>query len=87
MTPRTKAYVDVVGAGGVATGGVTGAVGAVAAGAEVVALVSITGTAADLCSLGTLWNTCVVALPFLSSASSWSSSIAVCISVTFKSRS
>ena len=51
MTPRTKAYVDVVGAGGVGIGGATGVV---AAGAEVVALVSITGTAADLCALGTL---------------------------------
>ena len=66
MTPRTNASVDEVGAGGVATGGATGAVGVVVAGAEVVALVSVTGTAADLCALGTLWNTCVVALPFLS---------------------
>ena len=54
MTPRTNASVDVVGDGGVATRGATGAVGAVAAGAEVVALVSVTGTAADLCPLGTL---------------------------------
>ena len=44
-TPRTKASVHVVGAGGVATGGGTEAV---AAGAEVVALVSGTGTAANL---------------------------------------
>ena len=41
----------VVGAGGVATGGATEAV---AAAAEVVALVSITGTTANLCLLGTL---------------------------------
>ena len=44
-TPRTKALVDVVGVGGVATGGGTEAV---AAGAKVVALVSGTGTAVDL---------------------------------------
>ena len=87
MTPRTNASIDDVGAGGVATGGATGAVGAVAAGAEVVALVSVTGTAAYLYALGTPWNSCVVALPFLSCASSWISSTVVCISVTFKSRS
>ena len=45
VTPRTKASVDVAGAGGVAAGGGTEAV---AAGADVVALVSSTGTAADL---------------------------------------
>ena len=44
-TPRTKASVDVVGAGGVAAGGGNGVVGA---GADVVALESLTGTAADL---------------------------------------
>ena len=45
MTPRTKASVDVDGAGGVGVGaGCTGAV----AGADEVALVSVTGTAADL---------------------------------------
>ena len=44
-TPRTKASVDVVGAGGVAAGGGTEAV---AAGAGDVALISGTGTAADL---------------------------------------
>ena len=44
-TPRTKASVDVVGAGGVAAGGGTEAV---AAGADVVALVSVMDTAADL---------------------------------------
>ena len=87
MTPRTKASVEDVGAGGLATRGATGVVGVVAAGAEVVALVSVIGTVADLYALGTLWNTCVVALPFLSCASSWSSSTDVCISVTFKSRS
>ena len=45
-TPRTKASVDVVGAEGVAAGGGTRAV---AAGADVVALESVTGTTADLC--------------------------------------
>ena len=44
-TPRTKEFVDVVGAGGVGDGGGTEAV---AAGAEVVALVSAMGTTADL---------------------------------------
>ena len=43
-TPRTNASAEVVGAGGVATGGATDAV---AAGADVVALVSVTSTAAD----------------------------------------
>ena len=51
MTPRTKASDEVAGASGVAAGGGTGAV---AAGADAVALVSVTGTAADLCPLGTL---------------------------------
>lgn len=51
MTPRTKGLVEDVGAGGVAIGGATRVV---AAGVEVVALVSGTGTAADLCALGTL---------------------------------
>ena len=50
-TPWTNASVEVVGAGGVATGGATEAV---AAGADVVALVSVIGIAADLCLLGTL---------------------------------
>ena len=66
-TPRTKASVDVVGAGGVAAGGGTGAV---AAGADVVALVSVTGTTADLCPLGTLAKASVVDFPFFSSTSS-----------------
>ena len=44
-TPRTKASVDVAGAGGVAARGGTEAM---AAGADVVALVSAMGTAADL---------------------------------------
>ena len=45
MTPRMKASVDEVGAGGVGAGaGGTEAV----AGADEVALVSVTGTAADL---------------------------------------
>ena len=48
MTPQMKASIDVDGAGGVGAGaGCTGAVGAVA-GADEVALVSGTGTAADL---------------------------------------
>ena len=51
MTPRTKASVDVAGAGGVAAG--ASGTEAVAS-AEDVALVSGTGTAADLYPLGTL---------------------------------
>ena len=48
MAPRTKASVDVEGAGGVGVvAGCPGAVGAVA-GVDDVALVSVTGTAADL---------------------------------------
>ena len=62
-----KASVDVVGAGGVAAGG---GIEAVAAGADAVALESGTGTAADLCPLGTRSNASVVALPLFSSASS-----------------
>ena len=65
MTPRMKASVDVEGAGVDAEAGCTRAEGAVA-GAEVVALVSVTGTATDLWALGTLANTLVVVLPFLS---------------------
>ena len=53
MTPRTKASVEVEGAGVDAGVGCTGTEGAVA-GAKDVALVSGTGTAADLCALGTL---------------------------------
>ena len=49
-TPRTKATVDVVGAGGVAAGGGTEPV---VAGADAVALVSDPSTSADLCPLGT----------------------------------
>ena len=45
-TPRTNAF---VGDGGVATGGATEVV---AAGAEVVALVSVIVTVVDLCALG-----------------------------------
>ena len=44
-TPRTKASVDVVGAGGLCAGGGTRAI---AVGADVVALESVTGTTADL---------------------------------------
>ena len=50
-TPRTNASVEVVGAGGVATGDGTDAV---VVGADVVILVSVTSTAADLRPLGTL---------------------------------
>ena len=46
MTPRMKASIDVDGAGGVAAG--AGGTEVVATGAEDVALVSGTGTAADL---------------------------------------
>ena len=46
MAPRTKASVDVAGAGGVAAG--AGGTEAVAAGADVVALVPRTGTVVDL---------------------------------------
>ena len=49
-TPRMKASVDVLGAGGVAAGGGTEAA---VAGAYVVALVSGTCTASDLRPLGT----------------------------------
>ena len=62
-----KASVDLYGAGGVAAGaGGTEAV----AGADEVALVSVTGTAADLCPLGTLAKAYVVDLSFFSSTSS-----------------
>ena len=47
MTPRTKASVDVEGAGVDAEAGCTGAEGAVAS-AEDVALVFVTGTTTDL---------------------------------------
>ena len=49
--PRMNASVEVVGAGGVATRGATNVV---AAGADVVALVSVTRITVDLCTLGTL---------------------------------
>ena len=83
-TPRTKASVDVAGADGVAVGGGTGAV---AAGVDAVALVSVTGTAADLGPRGTLLKALVVDLTFFSFASSYSCSTAVWISVTLTSRS
>ena len=61
LAPWTKSSVDVAGAGGVGAGvGGTEAV----AGADDVALVSGTGTAADLCPLGTLAKASVVDLPF-----------------------
>ena len=67
MAPRTKASVDVAGAGGVGAGaGGTEAV----AGADDVALVSGIGTAADLYLLGALAKALVVDLPFFSSTSS-----------------
>ena len=69
MTPRTKASVDVDGADGV------GCAEAVA-GADEVALVSVTGTVVDLRALGTLANASVVVLPFLSCMSSCSCSTA-----------
>ena len=50
-SPAINASEEVVGAGGVATGGETEVV---APGAEVVAIVSVTGTATDLFLLGTL---------------------------------
>ena len=62
MTPTMKASADGVGAG---AGGTE-----VVAGADDVALVYGTGTAADLCPLGTLAKASVVDLPFLSSTSS-----------------
>ena len=68
MTPRMKASVDVAGAGGVAVG--DGGTEVVVAGADVVALVSVTGTAIDLCPQGTLAKASVVDLPFISSTSS-----------------
>ena len=71
MTPRTKASVEVDGAGVDAGTGCTGTVGAVA-GAEVVALVSVTSTAMDLWALGTLAGTLVVVLPCFSCMSSCS---------------
>jgi len=46
-----NAFVEVDGAGGVATGGETEAV---VVGADVVALLYGPGTAADICALGTL---------------------------------
>ena len=73
MAPWTKASVDVEGAGVDAEAGCTGAEGAIA-GAEVVALVSVTGTATDLWALGTLANTLVVVLPCFSCMSSCSCS-------------
>ena len=66
-TPRTKASDEVVGADGVGAGGGTGAI---AAGADTEARVSVTGTAADLGPRGTLLKASVVDLPFFSSASS-----------------
>ena len=69
MTASANASAEVCGAGGVDTGGATVAV---AGGAEMVVLESTTGTADDLCALGTLWNVFVVGLSSMSSASSCS---------------
>ena len=67
MAPWTKTSVYVARAGGEGAGaGCTEAV----AGADDVALVSGTGTAADHCPLGTLAKASVVDLPFFSSTSS-----------------
>ena len=67
MAPWTKTSVDVDGAGGVGAGaGCTKAV----AGADEVALVSRTGTAADHSLLRTLAKASMVVLPFLSCMSS-----------------
>ena len=68
MTPRMKACVEVAGAGGAEVG--VGGTEAVAACADVVALVSGTGTAAYLYPLGTLAKASVVDFPFFSSTSS-----------------
>ena len=65
--PRTKASVDVDGAGGVGAGaGGT----EVVAGEDDVARVCGTDTAVDLCPLGTLAKASVVDLPFFSCTSS-----------------
>ena len=62
-TTSTNALEDVCGAGGTTV--------AVAADAEVVVPKSLTtGTADDLCALGTLWKVSVVGLSFLFSTSS-----------------
>ena len=67
MAPWTKTSVDVDGAGGVGAGaGCT----EVVAGADEVALVSVTGTVAEFWLLGTLAKASVVVLPFLSCMSS-----------------
>ena len=69
MAPWMKALVNVDGAGGVGAGvACPGAVGVVA-GADDVALVFGTGTAADLYPLGTLAKASVVDLPFFSCTS------------------
>ena len=57
--------------------GAGGGTGAVAAGADTEARVSVTGTAVDLGPRGTRLKASVVDLPFLSSASSYSYSTAV----------
>ena len=67
MAPWTKTSVDVDGAGG---GGVGACCTEAVAGADEVALVSVTGNAADLCPLGTLAKASVVVFPFFSCTSS-----------------
>ena len=66
-TPRTKAFDEVVGADGLGAGGGTGAV---AAGADTEARVSVTCTVVDLGPHGTRLKASVVAFPLLSSTSS-----------------
>ena len=75
MTPRTKASVDAEVVAGVGAEVDTGA--EAVAGADVVALVSATGSADDLEPRGPLAKASVVVFPFLSCISSWSCSTAV----------
>ena len=80
-----KPSVDVVGVEAEVDAGAGGT--EAVAGADVVALVSATGSADDLRPRGTLAKASVVVLPLLSFMSSWSCSTAVCISVTLMSKS
>ena len=80
-----KPSVDVVGVEAEVDAGAGGT--EAVAGADVVALVSATGSADDLGPRGTLAKASVVVLPLLSFMSSWSYSMAVCTSVTLMSKS
>ena len=60
-TPRTKDSDEVVGADGVGAGG---GIGAITAGADTEALVSETGTAADLGPHGTRLKNCMISSSF-----------------------